>query len=178
MDSKFRKPLFITVIAMIVITIFGIIVLLFNNQPQTESTTTENTNQTNEQQSTNIQVETDTMKITNLNTLAKNSDPQVKLDAQQTLYKYSTANIDQTGSITDAVVREGSFSQTDKGDGIYYDKMIVDIPTIKQSWGLVYMWSNSRSINGDYVFPLCLDESQLIYGNFLCQRNYGEYTKW
>ena len=103
MDSKFRKPLFITVIAMIVITIFGIIVLLFNNQLQTESTTTENTNQTNEQQSTNIQVETDTMKITNLNTLAKNSDPQVKLDAQQTLYKYSTANIDQTGSITQAV---------------------------------------------------------------------------
>ena len=36
---------------MIVITIFGIIVLLFNNQLQTESTTTENTNQTNEQQS-------------------------------------------------------------------------------------------------------------------------------
>ena len=118
------------------------------------------------------------MKITNLNTLAKNSDPQVKLDAQQTLYKYSTANIDQTGSITDAVVREGSFSQTDKGDGIYYDKMIVDIPSIKQSWGLVYMWSNSRSINGDYVFFFCLYEYQLIYGNFLFQSNYGEYTKW
>ena len=54
MDSKFRKPLFITVIAMIVITIFGIIVLLFNNQPQTESTTTENTNQTNEQRGYHI----------------------------------------------------------------------------------------------------------------------------
>lgn len=79
-----------------------------------------------------------------------------------------------TNKISDAVIREGSYSQTvyDVSKSIYLTKFIIDIPSAKQSYVINDYYSplpaDQTGLYDYNVQVLCPDQSQLIYGNFNC----------
>ncbi|MDO4271379.1 MAG: hypothetical protein Q4C83_00105 [Candidatus Saccharibacteria bacterium] len=79
-----------------------------------------------------------------------------------------------TKEVTDAEIRNGSYSQTitDHNKMIYYTTFIIDIPSLKQSYVVQDYYSPlpvDQSELYDYnSLVLCPDKSQLIYGDFDC----------
>lgn len=51
---------------------------------------------------------------------------------------------------------------------------ILDIPDAQQSWGITYNWlPNGKEVRvdlGDVITPYCLEEKDLIYGTFNCEK--------
>ncbi len=167
----------------IIVTLIGVIMAITNNlsstnisQEENSSSSNQTENESNENEKITQIYEEGIINITNLSTYSSNSDPNTRLSAQKTLYRYATS-MKSDKMEYDAIVRENTFSQSlDENLGIYTDRMIIDIPDLKQSWGLEYRWSNRNGvIIGDFVYPKCLDDSQLIYEKFECVSNYGKY---
>lgn len=76
--------------------------------------------------------------------------------------------------IEDAVIREGSFNQSNDSDnGLHRVTFILDIKSLRQSYNVSYGWTdvldaehNSLTENISYV--KCLPADKLIYGEFDC----------
>jgi hypothetical protein len=122
--------------------------------------------------------ENNIIRIKDLDQVSPNSDPQTKLNAQRTLFRYALQDDLEDSKIEyEGEIRENSFSRTSSNNSIT-ERMIVDIPEIKQSWGLVYIWSQNEPIMGDHIFPLCLENDQMKYGTFECNSNFGKYKDY
>jgi hypothetical protein len=77
-------------------------------------------------------------------------------------------------NIDDAVIRDGSETQTKPDENkIYTRAFIVDVPSIKQSYGVSYDYSSDKnvvdSLTNIFVTVHCLEADKLIYGGFDCQ---------
>jgi len=96
---------------------------------------------------------------------------------QHDLFNTVNKNLDKPvkgSSVKDALVRDGTFSQTynDKVD-VYTVKFIVDIASLKQSYDVSYQWVES----GDSYQKLdeygtgvrCLPKDKLKFGDFNCK---------
>lgn len=86
-------------------------------------------------------------------------------------------NIQKSG----VFIREGSLiNEYFEKINVHYVNFIADIPDIQQSYKVVYEWSDNPEnefISPDYsAVAMCLDESQLIYGDFDCV-NEKSYVK-
>lgn len=166
----------ILLVSISVLTILGVIFGIVNLFSNSRSISTIS-NSPAEQDTSNEDAPTkynSMIKIENMDNISKNSDPVIKRNAQIVLYRYATKmKSDKQSYIGN--IRDNSFSQTLDNDGFYTDSMIVDIPELKQSWGLRYIWSKTKTVTGDHIFPLCLNENQLIYDKFDCESNFGKY---
>ncbi len=81
------------------------------------------------------------------------------------------SNISKTG----VNIREGSLiNKYYENANIHYVNFIADIPEAEQSYQVAYEWSDDAA--NKYISPAvsaavtCLDEAQLVYGNFDCDR--------
>lgn len=175
---KNNKKIFILIAIIIIVTTLGVIlamskILMQSNDTNTTTEESSQTTDTNQKKADNFQE--GTLNITNLDSVSPDSNPDVKKEAQKILYRYAT-NLKSDSTSIDAIVRDGSFSRKETSHDTYTDSMIIDISSLKQSWGLKFTWSNSKGIIGDHIFPMCLPEDKLIYGSFACSSNYGEYN--
>ena len=114
---------------------------------------------------------------TDLNSSNKDSIDIIK----NNLYEQVSRNIypssyDKVKNISDAIVRNDSFTQEyNKDSKIYSVEFIVDIESVKQSYLVNYQWSDDSISNiesdidqyGNLVS--CLPVDQLIYDDFNCQ---------
>lgn len=117
------------------------------------------------------------LEITNLDEISPDSDPKVKLAAQNFLSSSIQKNYQGNESNFKGKIREGTFKRSDNNN-ILKETMIIDIPNIKQSYGLTYFWSNySDKIKGDYISSYCLDKDQRIYPDFSCKTPGGQYNE-
>ena len=81
-----------------------------------------------------------------------------------------------------AKVREGSaYSLYAKDIDIHYLNLIIDRDDLKQSYRLIYRYADSypnpSAPENDPAIFFCLDESELIYGDFNCSDNYPKNIK-
>jgi hypothetical protein len=114
--------------------------------------------------------------INGLDSTVKNISKDRKDSIKTTLYntiKTNSVSESQINKINDANIRPDSNAQDyDKNLKTYSGSFIVDIASIKQSYLVQYVYSTS--LNNPYltVNPtsvLCLNKSQLIYGDFGCK---------
>lgn len=82
-------------------------------------------------------------------------------------------NVDIT-KISDIVIRKGSETRGLKTDSedTYWGRAIIDIKSLKRSFGVYYEWSpdpNTDGYSGYSSMAYCLQEKDLIYGNFDCK---------
>ena len=172
LDKKKLIP-FVTLVSL---TLVGIGIAIFG--PMNISTNTNNGNNTPQENSLNDIYENKIIRIDDLDQTSPDSDPQTKLNAQRALYRYALQNdLDNSNTEYRVEIREGSFSRSSDNNSIT-ERMIIDIPDIKQSWGLVYIWSQNEPITGDHIFPLCLEDDQMKYGVFECSSNFGKYKDY
>lgn len=76
-------------------------------------------------------------------------------------------------STSSATIREKSYTEVyNKSEKTYSSTFIVDIPDIKQSYKVLFIWSKDSSVvlKGDDLIFSCLTKEQLIYGNFNCSK--------
>lgn len=103
-----------------------------------------------------------------------------KDDIEYNIYKAVSRN-----SVSNEIQKKGVYIREGSLVNDYYENMdihyvgfIADIPDIRQSYKVVYEWSDDK--DNEYLSPdysavtMCLDESQLIYGDFNCsdEKNY------
>ena len=74
-------------------------------------------------------------------------------------------------------IREGSLvNNYYENTNVHYVNFIADIPDVKQSYQIYYMWSDDEL--NQYISPndsagvICLNKEQLIYGDFNCTSGY------
>lgn len=80
---------------------------------------------------------------------------------------------DKEIKIDDAVIREESYTETfNELEKTYSSTLIIDIPSIKQSYRAIFNWSIDGSVvlKGDGLKFGCLPKDQLIYGDFNCSK--------
>lgn len=76
--------------------------------------------------------------------------------------------------IEDAVIREGSFEQSNDSDnGLHRVTFILDIKSLKQSYDVSYGWTDTldasnNSLTENISYVKCLPDNKLIYGDFNC----------
>lgn len=92
--------------------------------------------------------------------------------------------LNTTGSVSkyNAKIREGSaYSLYVKDIDIHYLNLIIDLDDLKQSYRLIYRYADSypnpSAPENDPAIFFCLDESELIYGEFNCSDNYPKNIK-
>ena len=112
--------------------------------------------------------------ITNYDDIVKNLPNSEK----SAIYQQISNTLKQNGitqQVNDATIRDNSYMQTisDYERMIYKTTFIVDIPSIKQSYKVQDMYSPmpvEKTQLYDYTTQvICLDEAQLVFGNFNCQ---------
>lgn len=120
----------------------------------------------------------DQLEINNLNsyTSGKPSDVNTLKYIQSHLYRIVNQNNHppvKNNSVKDILIRRNSYSQTYSETGrVYTVHFIVDIKSLKQSYGVDYQWINDNKYGpnkdeyGTQVSCLALDK--LIYGDFNC----------
>lgn len=121
--------------------------------------------------------------ISNLESCSKNMQKGLQESMRTNMYTtIKSANEYNNKSslpVYTATLREGSCEEEDipalEGDGtIKESKAIIDIPEAQQSWAITYHWlPNGEEITSDLgtiVKPSCLEKSQLIYGDFNCEK--------
>lgn len=93
---------------------------------------------------------------------------------KHSLYNNVSLNSDdeiENNSITDVLVREGSFSQVYDQD-VHTVKFIVDIQSLRQSYGVAYQWVDNEDLSDsldEYGTRVsCLPSYKLIYDDFGC----------
>jgi len=117
-------------------------------------------------------------------TQGKPSDEDTLDYIKHALFTTVNLNTDQpveSRSITDIVVREGSFSQKyDEDRSIHTVEFIVDIESLKQSYRASYQWSDenrySEHIDEWGTAVRCLPVDELIYGDFDCRDLFTEMS--
>lgn len=80
---------------------------------------------------------------------------------------------DKDININDAVIRKGSYTETyNESEKTYSSTFIIDIPSIKQSYIVIFIWSKDAKtiLKGDNLKFGCLTKDQLIYGDFNCSK--------
>jgi hypothetical protein len=112
--------------------------------------------------------------ISNLDESTKNISPSRRIDILYVLHDivaFNTNDSVNTRSITDAVIREGSDTQSSPQNGHYEGSFIVDIASIKQSYRITYRYSaqNDSFDKGYPIVASCLDASELKFGAFDCK---------
>lgn len=110
------------------------------------------------------------IKIQNLDFYADRHtrDKDVENIAQMVLGTYvlkNNKNI-KLSSVKDVKIRDGSFVQTGKNN-TFSVSLLVDIPTIKQTYRLEYFWGEKNRAAGA-ALVYCPKESELIYEKFDC----------
>ena len=117
----------------------------------------------------------DEIRISNLDDLVKNIPNGKKDDIISVLddiLKENNKELD-TSTVKDALIREGSESQSEVIKGIRYDgTFIVDIESLKQSYRITYSHTSDTtdvSSSGYPVIASCLDLSELKFGDFSCK---------
>ena len=77
-----------------------------------------------------------------------------------------------------AKIRDGSAeSNYDKNKDIHSGKFIVDVEAVKQSYAGYFEWSkneNNVNLSGYRVLFTCLDEDELVYGDFGCKDMFSD----
>ena len=118
----------------------------------------------------------DSISISNLSSFTKGQPTnQERIDfIQYNLFNVINMNVKKpikSNSLSDAKVRDGSFLQTDNDiDNSHEVTFIIDIESIKQSYGASYQWSDAKNIsNNEYGTQVtCLPIDELKYGDFNC----------
>ncbi|MGV9002148.1 MAG: hypothetical protein ACOH18_04335 [Candidatus Saccharimonadaceae bacterium] len=117
----------------------------------------------------------DGIRINNYSNYVKNLSSSERKAIETTLYNTVLMNgsdAKKISTIKDAEIRSSSYQQSSK-DNIYSTNFIVDIQSIKQSYKIEDRYSSQkREDSGLYDYTtlvLCLDKSDLIYGDFNCQ---------
>ena len=80
---------------------------------------------------------------------------------------------DKEIKINDAIIREGSYTETfNESEKTYSSTLIIDIPSIKQSYRAIFNWSKDTNVTlkGDSLKFGCLPKDQLIYDDFNCSK--------
>lgn len=114
----------------------------------------------------------------NLSQYQEHTPPQEFLDyLSQDLYRTINYNSDQIipdDNITDAVVREGSFTETyNRKTQTYTVKYLVDLPSLQQSYLVKYNWSpDPHSTITPAPSTYCPTPKQLAYEEFDCRDYY------
>jgi hypothetical protein len=104
---------------------------------------------------------------------------------EKELLKLLRKNSDRPGlaakDVAAAVVREGSYSQIYDGKtGVSTVDFIVDVPSLKQSYGAHYEWGSDGGNDPDIGMRIlsCLPSNQLIYEKFACKDAMVEQYGW
>lgn len=100
--------------------------------------------------------------VTNLPSTERDNIEQALYD----VVKLNNGGINEA-SINDATIREGSYEQSFDND-IYSTVFIIDLPTLRQSYQITNFYSSSVQLTSYTMLATCLDENQLIYGDFEC----------
>ncbi len=185
MENLNKKRITIFVI-LVTLTLVGVGVAIFNSlgsgnsNPQDNSETpvsqTDDFNVTQEEVEA---LEKGYINIKNFNEVSPNSDPLVKQQAKSALYPFAT-NLKPGKESYDGEIRQGTFIRTQVENNHFKEKMIVDIPELKQSWGLITFWSNTEESNhsDSHVYIVCLDKELLKFGEFDCNTIHGKYEDY
>lgn len=111
------------------------------------------------------------IRIQNYEAKIKNLPSEVRDATESYLYNVTVMNIDSSinaSKINDAKIREGSNEQ-ELEDNVYTGTYIVDMASIKQSYGVSYTYSSDdNKLGGNPVVVSCLPKDKLIYGEFKC----------
>lgn len=183
MQNLDRKS-FLILAAIGAVTLVGIVYSIIQNYTPSSQIIDEQDNQTqierdaNEISESEVRINRGSVNITNLNQVSSGSDPLVRAQAARQLYRLSTQGEVESPTLS-AEVRSGSFSRSEN-NGYYRDKMIVDIPELEQSWGLVLNWSKTQSFEDSEIQarPVCLNTSDLRYDDFNCESEFGWYDEY
>lgn len=114
------------------------------------------------------------IRIQNYTQKVKNLPGEMRDSMESSLYNTVVKNVDSEDTasrVGDAIIRDGSESQDYTQQTTVYDgSFIVDMKSIKQSYRIQYIYSdsNTRETGGSPVVVSCLPEDQLIYGPFNC----------
>ena len=99
---------------------------------------------------------------------------------ESAIYEITSLNQENIGNIASSgvIVREGSIKNQYLNElNLHYLSFIVDIPSIQQSYHLIYRWSddkNNRYMPADEpLMAICLPKSQMIYPDFNCRDSYN-----
>jgi hypothetical protein len=75
--------------------------------------------------------------------------------------------------LTDVVIRQDSVtSGLKEGTNVYWGRAIIDIASLKRSFGVYYEWSedpNATGYSGYSSMAYCLQSQDLVYGEFDCK---------
>ena len=109
--------------------------------------------------------------IQNYSAKINNMPGSVRDATESYLYNVVVMNVDESvnaSKISDAKIREDSNTQ-DYSRNVYTGSYIVDIESIKQSYGVTYTYSQDESeLGGNPIVVSCLPKEDLIYGEFKC----------
>jgi hypothetical protein len=113
------------------------------------------------------------IKINNLSREIRNLPNNVIFDIENELFKvvsFNNESVDHKNISAD--IRQGSIvTRHDTEFDINSGNFIVDIPLLKQSYGIHFEWSRTTGNTGLSGYPIlayCLPESDLIFGHFPC----------
>jgi hypothetical protein len=111
--------------------------------------------------------------IVNYSDIVKNLSEDRHLLIEQELFKTIQLNFGEQSvpDVKDAVIRNGSYQQT-LNNNIYHTSFIVDIESLKQSYGIVdrfsYLPPDISGLYSEAALAVCIDKQELIYGDFNC----------
>ena len=111
------------------------------------------------------------IRIQNYTSKVKNLPGDVRDATESYLYNVTKMNVNDSvnvSKISDAHIRDGSDTQEEQS-GVYTGSYIVDMESIKQSYGVSYTYSDDDSkMGGNPIVIQCLPKEKLIYGEFKC----------
>ena len=146
-----------------VILLIGLISSLFIQTPTNNSSTTEQDSSLNE-----------VVYITSLKGHKDDlNDSQID-SIQSTLYGIVRASEADSKTYYEGVIREGSYKRTNSDSSLYSVSFITDIPDIKKSWRVQYNADSQGADGSTPVIVSCLDDKEMIYGEFDCKDFYDQ----
>ena len=173
-------------IAVISLTLVGVGIAIFNNF-RTEDSDLQDDSQISVPRTDDFNVTQDEVKILekgyidikNFNELSPDSDPLVKQQAKSALFPIAT-NLKPEKESYSGEIRQDTFFRSQLEDNHFKEKMIIDIPELKQSWGLITLWSRDEdSKHTDrHIYIVCLDKELLKFGEFDCNTIHGKYEDY
>ena len=121
-----------------------------------------------------IQHDSSRVTIQNYSDIIKNLPDNVRVDFEKNLHDMIVHNNQgkDVSNIKDIFIRSNSSRQTEEKKGQISGSFIVDIESLKQSYGVQYKYSDNPNDGFATGYPtsiVCLDKSQLIYGEFNCK---------
>lgn len=113
-------------------------------------------------------------KQTNINNLTSTPETSevlniIKYNLYQTIGYNSSVD---PATVSDVTIRENSKTETyDESTKLHFISLIVDIPSLKQSYQVNYQWTDDKNTElSEWATNVsCLAEDKLIYGPFNCQ---------